>query len=95
MADDQIRTLSLIVVVSLKLPETPCIVIVNVPVVALLLAVSVRTLVLVAGFVPNDARHARSHAGSRQSDATGEATRGMNRDRAGSVRAARDGNGRR
>lgn len=55
MADDQIRTLSLIVVVSLKLPETPCIVIVNVPVVALLLAVSVRTLVLVAGFVPNDA----------------------------------------
>ena len=73
MADDQIRTLSLIVVVSLKLPETPCIVIVNVPVVALLLAVSVSTLVLVAGFVPNDAVHARSHAGGCQRDAASEA----------------------
>ena len=38
-----------------KLPDTPCTVIVKVPVVALLLAVNVRTLVLVAGFVPNDA----------------------------------------
>lgn len=36
-------------------PDTPCTVIVKVPVVALLLAVNVRTLVLVAGLVPNDA----------------------------------------
>jgi|HubBroStandDraft_4_1064222.scaffolds.fasta_scaffold2493920_2 hypothetical protein len=53
MTDDQTRTLRLIVVVWLKLPDTPCTVIVNVPVLALLLAVSVRTLVFVVGFVPN------------------------------------------
>jgi len=39
----------------LKLPETPCTVIVNLPVLAPLLAVSVRPLVAVAGFVPNTA----------------------------------------
>ena len=42
-------------VVWVRLPDVPCTVIVNVPVVAELLAVSVRTLVFVAGFVPNDA----------------------------------------
>ncbi len=42
-------------VVSVKLPDLPVTVIVWVPVVALLLAVNVTTLVLVAGFVPNDA----------------------------------------
>ena len=40
-------------VVLLRLPDAPCTVIVNVPVVAELLAVSVRVLVDVAGFVPN------------------------------------------
>lgn len=53
MAHDQRRTVRPIVVVWLKLPDTPFTVIVKVPVVALLLAVSVRTLVLVAGFVLN------------------------------------------
>ena len=42
-------------VVSVKLPDLPVTVIVYVPVVALLLAVKVRTLVLVAGLVPNAA----------------------------------------
>ena len=42
-------------VVWLRLPDVPCTVIVNVPVVAELLALSVSTLVDVAGFVPNDA----------------------------------------
>ena len=55
MANDQRRTVSLIVVVWLKVPDVPCTVIVKVPVVAELLAVNVRTLVFVAGFVPNDA----------------------------------------
>jgi len=55
MADDQRRTVRLIVVVWLKLLDTPSTVIVKVPLVAVLLAVNVRTLVLVAGFVPNDA----------------------------------------
>ena len=40
-------------VVCVRLPDVPCTVIVNVPVVAELLAVSVRVLVDVAGFVPN------------------------------------------
>jgi hypothetical protein len=48
-------TFKLIVVVWVKLPETPVIVTVTVPVVAVPLAVSVRTLVAVAGFVPNTA----------------------------------------
>jgi hypothetical protein len=39
----------------LKLPDAPCMVIVTVPVLALLLAVSVRTLVFVVGFVANAA----------------------------------------
>ena len=52
---DQRRILRLIVVVSVKLPDLPVTVIVYVPVVALLLAVKVRTLVLVAGLVPNAA----------------------------------------
>ena len=55
MAVDQRRTLTLIVVVWLKPPDTPCTVIVKVPVVALLLAVNVSTLVLVVGLVLNDA----------------------------------------
>jgi hypothetical protein len=55
MAFDQRRTVRRIVVVALKLPDTPCTVIVKVPVVALLPAVNVRTLVLVAGFVLNAA----------------------------------------
>lgn len=42
-------------VVLLRLPDVPCTVIVNVPVVAELLAVSVRVLVDVAGFGLNDA----------------------------------------
>jgi len=45
----------LIVVVCDRLPETPVIVIVDVPVVAVELAVKVRTLVEVVGLVPNDA----------------------------------------
>ena len=48
-------TVKLIVVVWVKLPETPVMVTVTVPVVAVPLAVSVRTLVAVAGFVPNAA----------------------------------------
>ena len=48
-------TVKLIVAVCVKLPETPVIVTVAVPVVAVPLAVSVRTLVAVAGFVPNAA----------------------------------------
>jgi hypothetical protein len=52
---DQRRILRLIVVVALKVPDVPFTVIVYVPVVALLLAVKVRTLVLVAGLVPNAA----------------------------------------
>jgi len=44
-------TVSEIVVPSLRLPETPVIVTVVVPVVAVTLAVSVRTLEFVAGFV--------------------------------------------
>lgn len=43
------------VVVWLRLPDVPCTVIVNVPVLAELLAVSVRVLVDVAGFVLNAA----------------------------------------
>src|SRR5580658_737417 len=43
------------VVVCVKLPETPVIVTVAVPVVAVALAVNVRMLVAVAGFVPNAA----------------------------------------
>jgi hypothetical protein len=43
------------VVVWLKLPATPVTVMVNVPVAAELLAVRVRTLVFVAGFVPKAA----------------------------------------
>jgi hypothetical protein len=43
------------VVVWLKLPEVPVTVMVVVPVVAVLLAVNVRLLVDVVGFVPNDA----------------------------------------
>jgi len=43
-----------IVVVWLKEPETPVMVSVLVPVVAVLLAVNVSVLVLVAGFVLND-----------------------------------------
>jgi hypothetical protein len=45
----------LIVVVWVRLPEVPVMVIVLVPVVAVLLAVNVRTLVDVVGFVPNEA----------------------------------------
>lgn len=41
------------VVVFVRLPDTPCTVMVKVPVVAELLAVNVSTLVEVAGFVPN------------------------------------------
>jgi len=55
IVQDQTRTLRLIVVVWLKLPDAPCMVIVKVPVLALLLAVSVRTLVFVVGFVANAA----------------------------------------
>ena len=43
------------VVVWVRLPEVPVIVTVAIPVAAVLLAVSVKTLVAVAGFVPNDA----------------------------------------
>jgi hypothetical protein len=43
------------VVVCVSVPEVPVIVIVLVPVVAVLLAVNVRTLVDVVGFVPNEA----------------------------------------
>src|SRR5689334_5248165 len=43
------------VVVCVRLPETPVTVMVLVPVVAVLLAVKVRTLVEVVGFVPNEA----------------------------------------
>lgn len=43
------------VVVWLRLPEVPVIVMVLVPVVALLLAVNVNVLVDVVGFVPNEA----------------------------------------
>jgi len=42
-------------VVAVVLPDVPVIVTVAVPVVAVLLAVRVSTLVLVVGFVPNDA----------------------------------------
>lgn len=42
-------------VVWVRLPEMPVMVTVAVPLVAVLLAVNVSTLVLVAGFVPNDA----------------------------------------
>ena len=55
LANDQRRILRLIVVVSVRVPDLPVTVIVYVPVVALLLAVKVRTLVLVAGLVPNAA----------------------------------------
>jgi hypothetical protein len=48
-------TVSWIVVVSVRLPDTPVIVTVNVPVVAVLLALRDKTLVVVAGFVPNEA----------------------------------------
>lgn len=44
-----------IVVVCVSVPEVPVTVIVLVPVVAVLLAVNVRTLVDVVGFVPNEA----------------------------------------
>jgi hypothetical protein len=55
MAHDQRSTVRLIVVVWLKLPDTPFTVTLKVPVFAVPLAVNVRPLVLVAGFVPNDA----------------------------------------
>lgn len=55
LADAGAFTVSEIVVVSVMLPETPVIVTTVVPVVAVLLAVSVSTLVFVVGFVPNDA----------------------------------------
>jgi len=48
-------TVNASVVVAVKLPEVPVIVTVADPVVAVLLAVSVRTLVPVVGFVPNAA----------------------------------------
>jgi hypothetical protein len=48
-------TTSVTVVEWFRLPDTPDTVMVNVPVVALLLAVSVRVLVVAVGFVPNDA----------------------------------------
>lgn len=48
-------TVRLIVVVWLKLPDVPVIVMLVVPVVAVLLAVNVRTLVDVVGFVPKAA----------------------------------------
>ena len=44
-----------IVVLAVKLPDVPVMVTVAVPVVAVLLAVSVRTLLPVVGFVPKDA----------------------------------------
>lgn len=55
LADAGGFTVSEIVVVCVMLPETPVIVTTVVPVVAVLLAVSVSTLVLVVGFVLNDA----------------------------------------
>src|SRR5580700_475669 len=48
-------TVRAIVVVAVKLPDVPVMVTVAVPVVAVLLAVSVRTLEPVVGFVPNAA----------------------------------------
>ena len=42
-------------VVCVRLPEVPVMVMVDVPVVAVLLAVNVRTLVDVVGLVPNEA----------------------------------------
>ena len=45
----------LIVVVCVRLPEVPVMVMVDVPVAAVLLAVNVRTLVDVVGLVPNEA----------------------------------------
>jgi hypothetical protein len=48
-------TVTVTVVVCVRLPETPVIVIVKVPVVAALLAVNVSVLVAVAGLVPNAA----------------------------------------
>jgi len=48
-------TVSVIVVVAVTDPEVPVTVTVNAPVVAVLLAVRVSTLVLVVGFVPNEA----------------------------------------
>src|ERR1700728_4245441 len=52
--DDEF-TVSASLVVAVKLPEVPVIVTVAAPVVAVLLAVSVSTLVPVVGFVPNAA----------------------------------------
>jgi len=53
--DDAALTVSAMVAVAVKLPEVPVMVTVADPVVAVLLAVSVSTLVPVVGFVPNDA----------------------------------------
>ena len=50
-----VRTTTVTVVVCVKLPDVPVIVIVDDPVVAVLLAVNVNVLVPVAGFVPNAA----------------------------------------
>ena len=52
LPDEDEFTVSWIVVELFRLPETPLIVTVTVPVVAVLLAISVRTLVDVVGFVP-------------------------------------------
>jgi hypothetical protein len=49
------RTVTLTVVVCVRLPDTPVIVTVKVPAVAVLLDVNVSVLVVVAGFVPNAA----------------------------------------
>ena len=48
-------TVSVMVVLALRLPKVPVMVTGDVPVVAVLLEVSVSTLVPVVGFVPNDA----------------------------------------
>jgi len=50
-----VLTVSVIVVEAVREPDVPLIVTVNVPAVAVLLADSVSTLVLVVGLVPNDA----------------------------------------
>ena len=48
-------TVNVKLVLAVVLPEVPVMVTVNAPVVAVLLAASVSTLVLVVGLVPNDA----------------------------------------
>lgn len=55
MVNDQRCIVTLIVVVWLRAPDTPCTVMVKVPLEAVLLAVNVRTLVVVAGFSENNA----------------------------------------